>query len=101
MASQDISSEDGGPTGGRHRALSNSRSGRAALLAAALCVLGMLALLVGLLGWWSVLAAPAYLATTVFVAMLSRGHTQAFLAVALSTALMGILVALIKLTGLA
>jgi len=100
MATDDIASKGPPWSEAPHRASSNSRSGRAALFAAAACVLGMLALLITQLGWWSILAAPAYLATLALVAMPSRTRTQALLAVALSTASMGIIVAMVKLTGL-
>jgi len=101
MVTQDIASKGAAPSEALRRASGNSRYGRAVLFVAAVCVLGMLALLVGQLGWWSILAAPAYLATTALVAMLSRSRTQALLAVALSTTSIGIIVALVKLTGLA
>lgn len=101
LSSQDILSEDAAPTEALRRASANQRYGRAALFAASACVLGMLVLLVAQLGWWSTLAAPAYLATTTLSAMLVRGRTQALLAVAVTTASMGLLVALLKLTGLA
>jgi hypothetical protein len=99
MSTEDILSEDAAPAEALRHASSNHRYGRAALFAAAACVLGMLGLLVAQLGWWSILAAPAYLAATALAAMLARGRVQALLAVALSTASMGVLVALVKLVA--
>ncbi len=101
MSTEDILSEDAAPAETLRRASANHRDGHAALFAAATCVLGMLALLIAQLGWWSTLAAPAYLATTALVTTLARGRVQALLAVALATASMGVLVGVVKLTGLA
>jgi len=95
IATDEIASKNPAPSEGLHRAPTN----RASLVMAAVCVLCMLAVLIGQLGWWSALAAPAYLATTALMAMLTRGRT--LLAVGLSTASMGIIVALVKLSGLA
>lgn len=78
----------------------DERNGRAALFAAALCVAGMLVLLVGQLGWWTVLAGPAYLAAVATMAMVARGRRGALVAVALATASMLVVVGLIKLSGL-
>lgn len=83
------------------RASVNERYGNAALFAAATCVLGVLALLVAQFGWWSLLLGPAYLAAIAVTTILVQGRTNLLLAVVLTTASTGIVVALIKLTGLA
>jgi len=83
------------------RASVNDRYGRAALFAAGVCVLGMLAFLAGQLGWWAMLAGPAYLAGVAVAAMFARGRSQALLAIALATGSMATLVGLFKLAGLA
>jgi len=88
------------PADGVRRASVNERNGRAALFAAAFCVIGMLVLLVGQLGWWTLVAGPAYLAAVAMTTMLARGRGRALIAVVLATGSMLILVALVKLTGL-
>jgi hypothetical protein len=108
MASQDMAdlandalANESAPAERLRRASVNERNGRAALFAAALCVVGMLVLLVGQLGWWTLLAGPAYLAAVATTTILARGRGRALVAVALATGSMLILVALVKLAGLA
>ncbi len=84
----------------RH-ASTDERNGHAALFATAACVLGTMALLVGQLGWWTLLLGPAYLAAVAILTIVARGRANSMLAVALATASTGMVVALIKLTGLA
>ena len=88
------------PADAVRRASSNERYGHAALFATAACVLGTLALLVGQLGWWTLVLGPAYLAAVAIVTIVARGRANTLLAVALATASTGMVVALIKLTGL-
>jgi hypothetical protein len=101
MASQDMLVEGVAPAESLRRASVNERDGRAALFAAGTCVLGVLLFLVGQLGWWTLLAGPAYLAAAAMSAMLARGRAKALLAVAITTGSMGVLVGLVKLAGLA
>lgn len=101
MASQDLLSEEAGRQTPLRRAPLHLRDARAAIFAALVCIGGGLAFLVGQFGWWALLIGPAYLAGVALVAMLARGRAQALLAVALASASTGIVVALIKLTGLA
>jgi hypothetical protein len=83
------------------KATSNERYGRAAMFAAGLCVLGVLVVMVYQLGWWAMLFGPAYLAGTGVALLATGGRTGALTAVALSTGSIAIVVALVKLTGLA
>lgn len=76
-------------------------SGPTALFAATLCVVGTLVFLVGQLGWWTLLAGPAYLAAVAMTIMMVRGRGRALLAAGLATASMAVLVVLVKLIGLA
>ncbi len=101
MASQDILADKAAPAEPLRHASPNLRDGRASLFAALVCVIGGIAFLAGQLGWWTLVAGPAYLAGAALAAMLAHGRAQALLAVALATASTGIVVALIKLTGLA
>jgi len=100
MASQDMLVDGVTRAESLRRASINERDGRAALFAAGICVVGVLAFLVSQLGWWTLIAGPAYLAGVAVAAMLARGRARALIAVALATGSMGILVGLIKLTGL-
>ena len=101
MASQDLLIDGAAPAESLRRASINHRDGRAALFAAGICVVGGLVFLVAQLGWWTLLAGPAYLAGTSLTAMLARGRAHALLAVALATGSMAALIGLIKLVGLA
>lgn len=101
MASQDMLASEAPPTESRLHASIGERDSRAALFAAAICVAGMLVFLLGQLGWWTILAGPAYLVAAGITAMLAQGRTQTLLAVALATGSMAILVGLVKLSGLA
>lgn len=101
MASQDMLCEEARPQSPLRRAPLHLRDGRAAIFAALVCVVGGLAFLIGQFGWWALLFGPAYLAAVAVVGMLARGRAQALLAVALASASTGIVVALVKLTGLA
>lgn len=100
-ASQEALSKEAAPADTLRRASTNERYGHAALFATAACVLGTLALLVGQLGWWTVALGPAYIAAVAVATIVARGRANTLLAVALATASTGIVVALIKLTGLA
>ena len=101
MASQDMLVESAAPAQSLRRASINERDRRAAMFAACTCVAGVLVFLTGQLGWWTLLAGPAYLAGTAMAAMLAKGRPQALLAIALATGSMGILVGIVKLAGLA
>jgi hypothetical protein len=100
-SSQSAISNAEAPADAVRRASTNERYGHAALFATAACVLGTLALLVGQLGWWTLVLGPAYLAAVSVATIVARGRANTLLAVALATASTGIVVALIKLTGLA
>ena len=101
MTPQHILAQAAAPADSVRRASPNLRDGRASLFAALVCVVVGVAFLAGQLGWWTLLAGPAYLAGAALAAMLAHGRAQALLSVALATASTGIVVALIKLTGLA
>ena len=101
LASHESLSEETVSAAQRRQAALRERDGNAALFAAGLCVLGMLVLLVGQLGWWALLAGPAYLAAIAMTVMLGRGRVRALLAVALTTGSMLLLVGMLKLAGLA
>ena len=101
MASQDNVATDATPAETLRRASRNERYGRAATFAALLCVAGGMAFLIGQLGWWTVFIGPAYLAGTGVATMLARGRTNALIAVAVAPASTALVVALIKLIGLA
>jgi len=98
---QQALSKQAAPADTLRRASANERYGHAALFATAVCVLGGLVLLAGLLGWWTLILGPAYLASVAVATIVTRGRTNTLLAVALTTASTAIVVALIKLTGLA
>lgn len=100
MASEDMLAEEA-PAAGLRKVRTEERSGRAALFAAGACVLGFLAFIAGQLGWWTLVAGPAYLCAIAAAVMLARGRAKALLAVAIATASMGVIVGLVKLTGLA
>jgi hypothetical protein len=76
------------------------RDGNAAMVAAAICVLGSLVFLVAQFGWWALLAGPVYLCGVMAALMVARGRVQALVAVIVATASMGILVGLLRLAGL-
>ena len=100
MASQDMLAK-GAVTGeSLRRASLNERDGRAARFAAGVCVIGALLFLIAQLGWWTLLAGPAYLAAAAICTMLARGRARALLALAMATGSTGLLVGLVKLTGL-
>jgi hypothetical protein len=92
--------EGAAPAESLRRASLNERDGRAARFAAGVCVIGGMVFLIAQLGWWTLLAGPAYLAAAAICTMLARGRAQALLAVALATGSMGVLVGFVKLTGL-
>ena len=89
------------PTDTVRRVSTGERMGRAALFATAVCVLGVLALLIGQFGWWSLLLGPAYLCALAVTTVVVQGRTNVLLAVALTTASLGIIVGLLRLFGLA
>lgn len=100
MASQDMLAAGAATGDGLRRASHTERNSRAARFAAGVCVIGGMVFLVAQLGWWSLLAGPAYLAAAAICTLLAHGRTQALLALALATGSMGMLVGLVKLTGL-
>jgi len=100
MASQDMLAEGTAPSESLRRASINERDGRAARFAAVICVAGGMVFLIAQLGWWTLLAGPAYLAAAAVCTMMARGRAQALLAVALATGSMGLLVGFVRLTGL-
>lgn len=101
MASPDMLAEGAAPGESLRRASLNERDGRAARFAAATCVAGVMLFLIAQLGWWTLLAGPAYLAAAAICTMLARGRAQALLALVMATGSMAVLVGLMKLIGLA
>lgn len=100
MASPDMLAESAATGESLRRASLDERNGRAARFAAVTCVAGVMLFLIAQLGWWTLLAGPAYLAAATICTMLARGRAQALLALALATASMAVLVGLTKLIGL-
>lgn len=93
--------ETAAPTDTVRRASTGERMGHAAMFATAACVIGVLALLVGQFGWWSVLLGPAYLCALAVTTVVVHGRANVLLAVALTTASLGIVVGLLRVFGLA
>jgi hypothetical protein len=80
--------------------------GRSAIFAAGLCAGGFIVLLVSQLGWTALFAVPVYLAAVLMLSLatsagsLPRPMLKPLLTVALATASMGMVLALVKLAGL-